>query len=91
MTITPVNDFAVIKPKDAETETASGIILAPTKKEMPQEGEVIAVADNQIVKVGDKVLYGKYAGETVQLKDDQNNITEEYVIVEIKSIRAIIS
>lgn len=94
--IKPLNGYVVIKPLEAEEVTASGIVIPDTaNKEKPQEGEVVAVSSTNInnqgkdlpieVKVGDKVLYGRYSGEDVKVE----NI--EYKIVEMDSIRAIVA
>ena len=96
MKIKPLNGYAVIKPLEAEEVTKSGIVIPDTaNKEKPQEGEVIAVAEKNInqhgqelpieIKVGDKVLYGRYSGEDVKVEG------KEYKIVEISSIRAIVA
>ena len=66
----PVNDRVLIKPAPAEEKTKGGIIIPDTAKEKPQRGEVIAVGPGKdgkalTVKVGDVVLYGKYAGQEV--------------------------
>ena len=77
MNIQPLGDRVVIKPLEAETKTKGGIVLPDTAKEKPQEGKVVAVGKGKVldsgtvqapeVKVGDKVLYGKYSGnETAQ-------------------------
>jgi chaperonin GroES len=63
----PINDRVVVKPHAAEEKTKSGIIIPDTAKEKPQRGEVIAVGPGKegiapTVKVGDIVLYCKYAG-----------------------------
>ncbi|MFW2136649.1 co-chaperone GroES [Chryseobacterium sp. TY4] len=68
----PLADRVLIEPIAAETKTASGIIIPDTAKEKPQEGTVVAVGagkkDEPItVKVGDKVLYGKYSGSELKL------------------------
>jgi chaperonin GroES len=72
MNIKPLGDRVVIKPAPAEERTKGGIILPDTAKEKPVIGEVVAVGPGKItdegkkialeVKVGDKVLYGKYSG-----------------------------
>lgn len=64
----PVNDRVVVKPAAAEDKTKGGIIIPDTAKEKPQRGEIIAVGPGKegnamSVKVGDVVLYGKYAGQ----------------------------
>lgn len=95
MKIAPLNGYVVIKPLEAEEVTKSGIVIPDTaNKEKPQEGEVMAVAKTNIsstgtelpieLKVGDKVLYGRYSGEDVKV----DNV--EYKIVEMTSVRAII-
>lgn len=64
----PINDRVVVKPAPAEEKTSGGIILPDTAKEKPQRGEIVAVGPGKdgnamTVKVGDTVLYGKYAGQ----------------------------
>ena len=88
--IIPLADRVIIKQAEAETTTASGIIIPDTAQEKPQKGSVIAVGkgtkENPItVKAGDTVLYGKYAG--TELKHDG----EEYIIMSESEIFAIIS
>ena len=87
--ITPLADRVIIKQAEAETTTASGIIIPDTAQEKPQKGSVIAVGkgtkDNPItVKAGDTVLYGKYAG--TELKHER----EDYLIMKESDILAII-
>ena len=93
MAIKPLGDRVVIKRLEAEEKTKSGIVLAGTAKERPQEAEVIAVGPGAIcdgkrvdmeVKVGDKVLYSKYAGTEVKLDG------EEYIILKKEDILAIV-
>ncbi len=95
MKLTPLNGYVVIKPLQPEEVTKSGIVIPDTaNKEKPQEGEVVAVSKTNIssngtalpieVKVGDKVLYGRYSGEDVKVEG------QEYKIVEMTSIRAIV-
>ncbi|OGH00922.1 MAG: co-chaperone GroES [Candidatus Lambdaproteobacteria bacterium RIFOXYD1_FULL_56_27] len=77
MKIRPLHDRVIVKRKEAENKTASGIIIPDTAKEKPQEGEVIAVGkgvrkdDGSFaaldVKKGDKVLFGKYSGTEIKL------------------------
>ena len=71
--IQPLADRVLIEPAAAETKTSSGIIIPDTAKEKPQKGTVVAVGpgtkENPVtVKVGNKVLYGKYAGTELQLE-----------------------
>lgn len=72
--IKPLADRVVIEPKQAETKTASGLYIPDSAKEKPQQGTVIAVGagkkdEPMEVKVGDVVLYGKYAGTEVAVED----------------------
>ena len=88
--IKPLADRVLVKVSEAETTTASGIIIPDTAQEKPQKGKIAAVGkgtkDNPVtVKVGDTVLYGKYAG--TELK--HNN--EDYLIMKESDIFAIIS
>ena len=74
MSIKPLADRVLIKPADAEEKTASGIIIPDSAKEKPLKGEVIAVGkgtkdEEMVLQVGDKVLYGKYAGTEIELND----------------------
>lgn len=96
MKIQPLNGYVVIKPLEQEEMTKGGIFIPDTaNKEKPQEGEVVAVSSTNIssggtelpveLKVGDKVLYGRYSGEDVKVDD------VEYKIVEMTSVRAIIA
>ena len=65
--VKPLADRVIVEPAAAETKTASGIIIPDTAQEKPQQGTIVAVGNGKpdepmIVKVGDTVLYGKYAG-----------------------------
>ena len=89
LNIKPLADRVLIEPAAAETKTASGIIIPDTAQEKPQKGSIVAVGkgtkENPItVKVGDNVLYGKYAG--TELKYDG----EDYLIMKESDILAII-
>ena len=69
--IRPLADRVLIEPKEAETKTASGIYIPDTAKEKPQQGVVLAAGPGKKdepmeVKVGDNVLYGKYAGTELE-------------------------
>jgi chaperonin GroES len=91
----PLGDRVVIQPTPREEMTKSGIVLPDTAKEKPQEGSVLAVGPGRIlddgkreavdVKVGDKVLYAKYAG--TEFKIDEN----ELLIVSQKDILAVVA
>jgi chaperonin GroES len=87
--IQPLGERVVVEPALAEDKTAGGIIIPDTVKEKPQRGTVVAVpAENKenpiTVKVGDKVLYGKYAGTEISI--DGN----DYLIMSESDILAII-
>ena len=88
LNIKPVADRVVIEPAVAEQKTASGIIIPDTAKEKPQQGTVMAVGpgtkDNPItVKVGDTVIYGKYAGTEFHLDGKDYMIMRESDIIAI--------
>lgn len=87
--IKPLADRVVVEPKEAETKTASGLYIPDTAKEKPQQGTVIAVGPGtkdveMEVKVGDVVLYGKYAGTEVSFED------KKYLMMKQSDILAII-
>ena len=78
----PLADRVLIEPEAAEEKTASGIIIPDTAKEKPQKGKIIAVGDGTIdhkmnVKVGDRVLYGKYSGTELTIEDTDYLIMKE--------------
>ena len=88
LNIKPLADRVVIEPAVAEQKTASGIIIPDTAKENPQQGTVVAVGpgtkDNPIpVKVGDTVIYGKYAGTEFHLDGKDYMIMRENDIIAI--------
>lgn len=95
MEIKPLGDRVVVKPLEAENKTKGGIVLPDTAKEKPQEGKVVAVGKGKVmengsvapleVKVGDKVLYGKYSGNEITTKEG-----EELLIMREEDILAII-
>ena len=71
--VKPLADRVLVEPMAAETTTASGIIIPDTAKEKPVKGTVVAVGPGKVdepmtVKVGDSVLYGKYAGTELNVK-----------------------
>ncbi len=85
--IRPLGERVVVKPLPSEEKTKSGIVLPDTAKEKPQEGEVIAVGSGKLLetgqrvpidlKVGDKVLFSKYAGNEVKIDDIEYLIMRE--------------
>ena len=87
--VRPLGDRVLVEPAAAETTTLSGIIIPDTAKEKPQKGTVVAIGNGKkdeplTVKVGDTVLYGKYAG--TDLKFDG----KDYLIMREEDILAII-
>ena len=93
MKLVPLGDRVVLKQLVAEETTKSGIVLPGQSKEKPQQAEVIAVGPGGVVegnevkmevKVGDQVIYSKYAGTEVKLDED------EYIIVKQNDILAVI-
>jgi len=87
----PLYDRVLIRPSEAEAKTKGGILLPDTAKEKPQVGEIVAAGEGKLldngtifplkVKVGDKVLYGKYSGNEFLTKDG-----EELLIVREEDI-----
>lgn len=87
--IRPLADRVLVEPKEAETKTAAGLYIPDTAKEKPQQGTVVAVGPGKKdepmeVKVGDEVLYGKYAGTEVTVDD------KKYLIMKQTDIFAIL-
>ncbi|GAA4348299.1 co-chaperone GroES [Angustibacter luteus] len=94
VSIKPLEDRIVVQAVEAETTTASGLVIPDTAKEKPQEGEVKAIGPGRIddngnrvpldVKVGDKVIYSKYGGTEVKYAG------EEYLILSARDVLAIV-
>lgn len=94
MKLRPLGDRVIVRPLEQEEKTKGGIILPDTAKEKPMQGEVVAVGPGRKndkgevqpmdVKVGDKVLYGKYAGTEVKIDE------QEYLILRESDILAVI-
>lgn len=89
LNIKPLADRVLVEPIEAETKTASGIIIPDNAKEKPQKGKVMAVGkgtkdSSMTVKVGDLVLYGKYSGTELKLEG------KDYLIMSEKDILAIV-
>ncbi|OGS09167.1 MAG: co-chaperone GroES [Elusimicrobia bacterium RIFOXYA12_FULL_51_18] len=92
--IQPLGDRVIVKPLEAKEVRKGGIIIPETVKEKPQEGEIIAAGkgktteDGKLVamelKVGDKVLYGKYSGTEIKIND------EDYLIMREEDVLGII-
>lgn len=93
MNIRPLGDRVVVEPIEQETTTASGLVLPDTAKEKPQQGKVIAAGKGRLdddgeriemeVKLGDTVLYAKYAGTEVKMGDKKVLIMKETDILGI--------
>ena len=94
LNIKPLGDRVVVKPLEAEDKTKGGIILPDTAKEKPQEGKIVAIGKGKIdengksvsmeVKMGDKILYGKYSGTEITIDKEQ------YIILKEEDILAVI-
>ena len=86
-TVRPLEDRVIVKPLEAETKTSSGIFLPESAKERPMQGKVVATGpgkmlDNgtrmaMMVKKGDTVVFGKYAGTEVEIKNVKHIIVRE--------------
>jgi chaperonin GroES len=95
MNVKPLGDRVVLKPVEREEVTKSGIVLPDTAKEKPQEGIVEAIGSGRILdngtkipmelKVGDKVLYAKYAGNEFKVEE------QEYLIISEKDVLGVIA
>ena len=93
MKIRPLHDRIIVKRLDEEKKTASGIVIPDTAAEKPDQGEVIAVgtgrrSENGVlipldVHAGDRVLFGKYSGQTVRVKGDELLVMREEDIMGI--------
>jgi len=94
--IQPLADRIIVKPLEAQEKTKGGIVLPDTAKEKPQEGEIIAVGKGKVlengsvqaleVKVGDKVLYGKYSGTEITTREGETLLImrEEDILATVK-------
>ena len=97
--IKPLFDYVLVKPLEGETKTPSGIVLPDSAKEKPQVGEIMAIGPGKcccsdddkdecgemVVKVGQKVLYKKWGGNEVKVRN------EEWLLIEQKDIMAVVS
>ena len=89
MNVKPLADRVLVKPAEAEEKTASGIIIPDSPKEKPLKGEIIAAGkgtkdEEMVLKPGDHVLYGKYAGTEIELEGTK------YLIMRQSDVLAII-
>ena len=95
MKLQPLADRIIVRPLEAEEVTKGGIVLPDTAKEKPQEGEIVAVGKGKVtedgklqaleVRVGDRVLYGKYTGSEITTKEG-----EELLIMKEDDVLAIV-
>lgn len=93
MNLRPLHDRVIIKRLDTETKTASGIVIPDNATEKPDQGEVLAIGPGKRddsgknialdVKVGDRVLFGKYAGQTVKVDGDELLVMREEDIMAV--------
>ena len=93
MKLRPLGDKVLVKRVEVETQTKSGIYLPESAKEKPQEASIVAIGDGKVldngdradfqVKVGDKILLGKWGGPEVKLGDEEMLILEESDILAV--------
>lgn len=92
MKLIPLGERVVIRKLEKEETTASGIVLPSSAQEQPQYAEVVAISDKVekddelkgSIKVGDHVIYSKYAGTDVKLEDEQ------YIVIKLEDILAVV-
>jgi chaperonin GroES len=94
MQIRPLYDRIIVKRLEQERQTASGIVIPDTAAEKPEQGEVVAVGGGRLlqdgtvlplqVKPGERVLFGKYAGQTVKIRD------QEYLVIKEEDVLGVI-
>ncbi|MDR0732497.1 MAG: co-chaperone GroES [Dysgonamonadaceae bacterium] len=89
MSVKPLADRVLVRPAEVEEKTAGGIIIPDSAKEKPLKGEIISVGngtkdEQMVLKSGDKVLYGKYAGTEIELDG------EKFLIMRQSDVLAII-
>jgi chaperonin GroES len=87
MNIRPLHDRVIVKRMEEERKTASGIVIPDTAAEKPDQGEVIAIGKGKVlengkvqpldIKVGDRVLFGKYSGQSVKVQGDEVLVMRE--------------
>ncbi len=93
MKLRPLHDRVIIKRLDNERKTASGIVIPDNAAEKPDQGEIMAVGNGKVgddgkvrplgVKVGDRVLFGKYSGQTVKVEGDELLVMREEDIMAV--------
>jgi chaperonin GroES len=93
MNLRPLHDRVIVKRLDQETKTASGLIIPDAAAEKPDQGEVLAIGNGKVqengsvrpleVKVGDRVLFGKYSGQAVKVNGEELLVMREEDIMAI--------
>ena len=93
MNLRPLHDRVIVKRLDQETKTASGMIIPDAAAEKPDQGEILAVDNGKVqddgkvraleVKVGDRVLFGKYSGQTVKVDGEELLVMREEDIMAV--------
>jgi chaperonin GroES len=93
MNLRPLHDRVIVKRLDQETKTASGLIIPDAAAEKPDQGEILAVGNGKVqengqvrpleVKVGDRVLFGKYSGQAVKVKGEELLVMREEDIMAV--------
>ena len=93
MNLRPLHDRVIVKRLDQETKTASGLIIPDAAAEKPDQGEVLAVGNGKVqengqvrpleVKVGDRVLFGKYSGQAVKVDGQELLVMREEDIMAV--------
>jgi chaperonin GroES len=93
MNLRPLHDRVIVKRLDQETKTASGLIIPDAAAEKPDQGEVLAVGNGKVqengnvrpleVKVGDRVLFGKYSGQAVNVNGEELLVMREEDIMAV--------
>jgi chaperonin GroES len=93
MNLRPLHDRVIVKRLDQETKTASGLIIPDAAAEKPDQGEVIATGNGKVqengqvrpldVKVGDRVLFGKYSGQAVKVEGEELLVMREEDIMAV--------
>jgi len=93
MNVRPLDDRILVKPLEAEERTKGGIVLPDSAKEKPQRGDVIAVGNGKLldsgeraglaVKIGDRVLFGRYAGTEIKIEGKEHQIMREHEVLAI--------
>jgi chaperonin GroES len=93
MNLRPLHDRVIVKRLDQETKTASGLIIPDAAAEKPDQGEILAIGNGKVhddgkvrpleVKVGDRVLFGKYSGQTVKVDGEELLVMREEDIMAV--------